>query len=185
MYTKKWGKWTREWRTGEGSLHLGALCWWAGYAEIFCMFKMTLPWVSALKSRIKPSWVANSALGDLPGGALQGEAGRKQRVIPQLFQWLWNQTSMSKPEWMQQCYFMPHIQRLFLLSVLMVQAFNPRNSSDNVDCASREGESRYTDIRLFLQESLLSFYALHKFTDTPATDFQSAILFFFFLQRSV
>lgn len=44
------------------------------------MFKMTLPHVSALKPRINSFWIANSALGDLPED-LQGEAGRKQRVI--------------------------------------------------------------------------------------------------------
>lgn len=42
------------------------------------MFKMTLPWVSALKSRIKPSWVANFALGDLPGGPSKEKQGENK-----------------------------------------------------------------------------------------------------------
>lgn len=188
----KWGKWTGGWRTGEGSLHLAALCWRVGYGEIFSKFKMTLPWVSALKPRINSFWIANSALGDLPEG-LEGEAGRKQRVIPRLLQWFWNQTSVSKPEWMQQRYCMPHIQGLFFLCILTVQAFNPRNSSewarsDRTKLKAGQvslftvhlvgGKSRYIDKRLFLQESLLSFYVLHKFTDTPAINFQSAFFFF-------
>lgn len=73
--------------------------------------------------------------------SLQGEAGRKQRVIPKLLQWNWNQTSTSKPEWMQQQCFIPHIFGLFFLCILMVQTFNPRNSSKNVHCTSRGGEA--------------------------------------------
>jgi len=51
------------------------------------MFKMALPWVFALKSRINSFWIANATLGDLPDG-LQGAAGRKPREIPPLLQCL-------------------------------------------------------------------------------------------------
>lgn len=33
---------------------------------------------------------------------------------------------------------MLHIQGLFFLCILIAQAFNPRNSSDNIHCASRQ-----------------------------------------------
>lgn len=95
------------------------------YAEIFCMFKITFSWSSALKSWIKQSWIASSTLEDLPEG-LQVEAGERRKDIPWLLHWLWNQTSIPKLEWIQQHYFMSHIQGV-LLCILRVWAFYPRN----------------------------------------------------------
>lgn len=94
--------------------------------RFFIMFKIICSWASAFKSGIKQPWIASSALEDLPEG-LQGEAGRRQKDIPWLLHWFWNQTSMPKPEWMQQHYFMSHIPGLLLLCILRVWAFYPRN----------------------------------------------------------
>lgn len=140
------------------------MCWWAGYAGTFCMFKITFPWASALKSWIKQSWIASSALEDLPEG-LQGEAGRRQKDIPWLLQWLWNQTSMPKPEWMQQHYFMSHIQGLLRLCILMLWAFNPGNKWWQCSLCI-QGQKKKVHWQKAVSPWKLIFYALHKFAGT-------------------